>query len=82
MQECIVKRKVRKVHMSTKPGMVVVSTNIVSPVARVSFELLYDDWCLLERSEVWHRVSKFLAETQIENTRMSRKEKKDLLEGK
>lgn len=52
-----------------------------SQVVKVSFEVLRDDWCLLLQSESWKRIQNFLVVSEKEGSRMSLKEKVNLLEG-
>jgi len=47
----------------------------------VSFEISDDDWCLLQMSEPWDRIQRFLDESESRGNQMSLKERVDLLEG-
>lgn len=48
---------------------------------RVSFEVSSDDWCLIQQSETWNHIQSFLEESESKGSRMSLKEKVNLLEG-
>lgn len=37
-------------------------------LVRMSFELPYRDWCILEKSDFFHRLTEFLEEAQKQNT--------------
>lgn len=46
----------------------------------VSFELSCDDWCLIRQSTHWKRILAFVEESEKRGSRMTLKEKTDLLE--
>lgn len=46
----------------------------------VSFSLPSRDWCLLEQSELWGRLDRFLEVCQNTDNQMSRQEKTGILE--
>lgn len=48
----------------------------------ISFSLPFPDWYLLEQSEFWHRLDRYLEACQNTSSQMSLQEKIDLLEGK
>lgn len=48
----------------------------------ISFSLPSPDWYLLEQSEFWHRLDRYLEACQNTSNQMSLQEKIDLLEGK
>lgn len=47
---------------------------------KVSFELSYDDWCLVQQSDSWRRILNFCEVSESKGGQMSLKEKVDLLE--
>lgn len=51
-----------------------------SSQVKVSFSVSSDDWCLIQQSETWCRLSNFLAETGNKHNQMSLIEKVCLLE--
>ncbi len=52
-----------------------------SSQVKVSFAVSSDDWCLIQQSETWHRLQRFLEETKNRRTQMCLKDKVNLLEG-
>lgn len=46
----------------------------------ISFSLPARDWCLLEQSELWHRLDSFLEACQSTGNRMNQLEKLEILE--
>lgn len=48
----------------------------------ISFSLPYSDWCLLEQSEFWHRLDRYLEVCQSTDVQMPQQEKINLLEKK
>ena len=47
---------------------------------KVSFELSYDDWCLIQQSKNWRRIQNFLEVSESRGNRMNLKDKVRLLE--
>lgn len=45
----------------------------------ISFSLPVRDWCLLEQSELWHRLDRFLEVCQSTDSQMSQQEKIEIL---
>lgn len=50
----------------------------------ISFSLPYSDWCLLEQSEFWHRLDRYLevcqsTDAQTQQEKINLLEKKDIL---
>ena len=53
---------------------------INSEKVKVSFELSYDDWCLIQQSECWRHIQNFLEESESRGIQMPLKDKVRLLE--
>lgn len=51
--------------------------NQVDPRVEVSFRLPYSDWLLLEKSDEWRQVEKFLEELRSRRIQMSRQARED-----
>lgn len=51
-----------------------------SPVVTVSFDVLHDDWCLIQQSETWKRIENFFEVSGNRDNQMTLTEKINLLE--
>lgn len=52
-----------------------------SSQVKVFFEVSSVDWCLIQQSESWHHIQRFLEESENKGSQMSLREKVNLLEG-